>query len=47
MLLAEVEERQGISQTFDVPPLGHEETRIVHERGGGELYGMASTCGSR
>lgn len=40
-LLAEVEERQGISQTFDVPPLGHEETRIVHERGGGELYGMS------
>lgn len=41
VLLAEVEERQGISQTFDVPPLGHEETRIVHERGGGELYGMS------
>ena len=41
VLLAEVEERQGISQTFDVPPLGHEVTRIVHERGGGELYGMS------
>ena len=41
VLLAEVEERQGISQTFDVPPLGHEEIRIVHERGGGELYGMS------
>ena len=41
VLLTEVEERQGISQTFDVPPLGHEETRIVHERGGGELYGMS------
>jgi len=41
VLLAEVEERQGISQTFDVPPLGHEETRLVHERGGGELYGMS------
>jgi anion-transporting ArsA/GET3 family ATPase len=41
VLLAEVEERQGISQTFDVPPIGHEETRIVHERGGGELYAMS------
>ena len=41
VLLAEVEGRQGISQTFDVPPLGHEETRIVHERGGGELCGMS------
>jgi anion-transporting ArsA/GET3 family ATPase len=41
VLLAEVEERQGISQTFDVPPLGHEETRIVHERGGGELCAMS------
>jgi anion-transporting ArsA/GET3 family ATPase len=41
VLLAEVEERQGISQTFDVPPIGHEETRIWHERGGGELYAMS------
>ena len=41
VLLAEVEGRQGISQTFDVPPLGHEETRIVHERGGGELHAMS------
>jgi len=41
VLLAEVEERQGISQTFDVPPIGHDETRIVHERGGGELYAMS------
>src|SRR6476661_8560634 len=30
VLLVEVEGRQGISQTFDVPPLGHVETRIVH-----------------
>ena len=29
VLLAEVEGRQGISQTFDVPPLGTEETRIA------------------
>jgi anion-transporting ArsA/GET3 family ATPase len=41
VLIAEVEERQGISQTFDVPPIGHEETRIVHERGGGELWALS------
>jgi anion-transporting ArsA/GET3 family ATPase len=41
VLLAEVEGRQGISQTFDVAPLSHTETRIVHLRGGGELYGLA------
>jgi anion-transporting ArsA/GET3 family ATPase len=41
VLLVEVEGRQGISQTFDVPPLAHQETRIVHERGGGELYGLS------
>ena len=33
VLLVEVEERQGISQTFDVPPLATDEVRIV----GGEL----------
>src|SRR6478609_3868120 len=41
VLLAEVEGRQGISQTFDVPPLSHRETRIVHPRGGGELFGLS------
>lgn len=41
VLLTEVEERQGISQTFDVAPIGHQETRIVHERGGGELYALS------
>ena len=41
VLLAEVEDRQGISQTFDVPPLAHRETRIVHLRDGGELYGLS------
>ncbi len=41
VLLAEVEGRQGISQTFDVPPLSHSETRIVHPRGGGELFGLS------
>ena len=40
-LLVEVEGRQGISQTFDVAPLGHSETRIVHDRSGGELWGLS------
>ena len=41
VLLVEVEGRQGISQTFDVAPLGHQETRILHERSGGELWGLS------
>ncbi len=41
VLLMEVEERQGISQTFDVPPIGHTETRIVHDRSGGEVWAIS------
>jgi anion-transporting ArsA/GET3 family ATPase len=41
VLLVEVEGRQGISQTFDVPPLGHTETRIVHDRSGGQLWAIS------
>ena len=41
VLLAEVEGRQGISQTFDVPPLGTEETRIAETAGGGEVVGLS------
>jgi anion-transporting ArsA/GET3 family ATPase len=41
VLLAEVEGRQGVSQTFDVAPLGHTETRILHHRTGGELWAMS------
>jgi anion-transporting ArsA/GET3 family ATPase len=41
VLLAEVEGRQGVSQTFDVAPLGHAETRILHDRTGGELWAMS------
>jgi anion-transporting ArsA/GET3 family ATPase len=41
VLLAEVEGRQGISQTFDVPPLGIEEVRIVVDQSGGELWGLS------
>jgi anion-transporting ArsA/GET3 family ATPase len=41
VLLVEVEGRQGISQTFDVAPIGHSETRIVHDRSGGELWALS------
>src|SRR4051794_8459351 len=40
VLLAEVEERQGIAQLFDVPQLGYEEQRIAGAPGGGEVYGL-------
>jgi len=41
VLLAEVEGRQGISQTFDVPPLASVETRIAHATRGGEVFGLS------
>ena len=41
VLVAEVEGRQGISQTFDVPPLGTEEVRLVTDASGGELWGLS------
>jgi anion-transporting ArsA/GET3 family ATPase len=41
VLLVEVEGRQGISQTFDVPPLGTDEVRLVSQQGGGELWGLS------
>jgi len=41
VLLAEVEGRQGISQTFDVPPLGIEEVRLVTHAGDGEVWGIS------
>jgi anion-transporting ArsA/GET3 family ATPase len=41
VLLVEVEERQGIAQTFDVAPLGHAETRILHDRTGGEVWAIS------
>ncbi len=41
VLLAEVEGRQGISQTFDVPPLGIEETRVTRTAGGGQIVGLS------
>ncbi len=41
VLLVEVEDRQGISQTFDVPPLATEEIRIAGAAGGGEVWGLS------
>lgn len=41
VLLVEVEGRQGISQAFDVPPLGNDEIRLAHHAGGGELWGLS------
>lgn len=41
ILLVEVEGRQGISQTFDVPPLGTEETRVARTADGGEVVGLS------
>ena len=41
VLLIELEGRQGISQTFDVPPLGIDEVRLVTQADGGELWGLS------
>ena len=39
VLLAEVEGRQGILQTFDVPPSGMTRSASSRTRAGGELWG--------
>jgi anion-transporting ArsA/GET3 family ATPase len=41
VLLCEVEGRQGISQVFDVPQLGEQETRVARGRHDGEVVGLA------
>jgi len=41
VLLAEVEDRQGISQIFDIAPLAHAETLIFNDPSGGSLWGLA------
>jgi len=41
VLIMEVEGRQGIARTFDVPPLMHEERRVAVAPGGGDVYGLA------
>jgi anion-transporting ArsA/GET3 family ATPase len=41
VLLVEVEERQGISQTFDVAPLATDEVKVAGAPGGGAIYGLS------
>jgi anion-transporting ArsA/GET3 family ATPase len=41
VLLAEVEQRQGLAQLFDVAPLGYQEQRIAAAAGDGEVYALA------
>jgi anion-transporting ArsA/GET3 family ATPase len=41
VLVAEVEDRQGIAQVLDSPPLPYAEQYLVAARGGGEVYGLA------
>lgn len=41
VLVAEVEARQGISQTLDVAPLPNHETMVTRVAGGGELWGLS------
>lgn len=40
-LLVEVEERQGLAQLFDVPPLPYAEQKLAVAPGGGDVYGLA------
>jgi anion-transporting ArsA/GET3 family ATPase len=41
VLLVEVEERQGLAQLFDVPPLPYRERKLAVARGGGDVFGLA------
>src|SRR5215213_1797526 len=41
VLLVEVENRQGIAQLFDRPPLPYSEERIASAPGGGEVRALA------
>ncbi|MFN8228237.1 MAG: ArsA family ATPase [Mycobacterium sp.] len=41
VLLVEVEERQGIAQLFDVPPLPYKEQKIATAEGGGVVNALA------
>lgn len=41
VLLVEVEDRQGIAQVFDVPPLGYVAAKIANAQGGGAVLGLA------
>jgi anion-transporting ArsA/GET3 family ATPase len=41
VLLVEVEERQGLAQLFDLPPLPYQERKLAVAQGGGDVYGLA------
>ena len=41
VLLCEVEDRQGIAQLFDTPPLPYEERKVAVAAGGGDVYALA------
>lgn len=41
VLLVEVEERQGLAQLFDRPPLPYQERKLAVAPGGGDVYGLA------
>ncbi|HEX6327244.1 MAG TPA: ArsA-related P-loop ATPase [Jiangellaceae bacterium] len=41
VLLVEVEERQGLAQLFDVPPLPYAERKLAVAPDGGDVYGLA------
>lgn len=41
VLLVEVEERQGIAQLFDVPPLPYKEVKVATADGGGQVNALA------
>jgi anion-transporting ArsA/GET3 family ATPase len=41
VLLIEVEERQGLAQLFDIPPLPYAERKLTVAPGGGDVYGLA------
>jgi anion-transporting ArsA/GET3 family ATPase len=41
ILLVEVEDRQGLAQLFDVPPLGYDERSLAVGPWGGEVLGLA------
>lgn len=45
VLLAEVEERQGISQVLDVPPLGPIEVEVATGLDGGAVFGLSVEAG--
>ncbi len=41
VLLVEVEERQGLAQLFDLPPLPYAERKLTVAPGGGDVFGLA------